>query len=480
MIKVSKNKYCKGWLYKQYYYEDERLQHDFLGLGEKLKNHKYFAREENKDGQANKYTYFYSKEAWDAFKNKGNQLIEKAKGLISNIKDSYDIGLQSIRSTLSTSANTKVSSIKNYLGDVPFRQKFRSLVLDTISKFDGTFGSAKKRIVKNNRSAGIEHGDIIINKGGDTDSGGHKYVGKIKMPPDNKWRYYYTEKALNSAIEQYNYRQADDPYMQKFNSIKGGEHTAHDSKDNGDRVNPGHRASGTYRGVNCIYCTLATELRMRGYDVQAKDVRSIDGRDSIGRTFGIDRSKGAETQRFTVGVMPNYKDKYLSDAEEGKNQPYQTRNAGGVAVRGWEQTYSMTPNESFDQATIMVNTVNNDNVKNIVPAMAATGYALGRDKDDGYTGKVVNAIEKALSDYPAGARGNLSIKWDGGGGHSEYWEKDENGKIVIYDTQGGTMKTDDLAKLIKNSNWLVPIEFMRFDDCAIVDPTVIKQSIEKN
>lgn len=97
---MSKNKYCKGWLYKQYYYEDERLQHDFLGLGEKLKNHKYFAREENKDGQANKYTYFYSKEAWDAFKNKGNQLIEKAKGLISNIKDSYDIGLQSIRSTL--------------------------------------------------------------------------------------------------------------------------------------------------------------------------------------------------------------------------------------------------------------------------------------------------------------------------------------------------------------------------------------------
>lgn len=67
------------------------------------------------------------------------------------------------------------------------------------------------------------------------------------------------------------------------------------------------------------------------------------------------------------------------------------------------------------------------------------------------------AIKKEIEKNPPGSRGDLSVTWKEGGGHSVAWERDNNGKIHIIDTQmsghGGQVEYDlrSMCKEIDNS-----------------------------
>lgn len=87
------------------------LKHGFLG--EMMKGHKYVAREENDNGSKNKYRYFYTEEAWDAFKNAKSSLVEKASSFASGVLSSAQKGFQKLSGLLKGGDGSKsVSDIK--------------------------------------------------------------------------------------------------------------------------------------------------------------------------------------------------------------------------------------------------------------------------------------------------------------------------------------------------------------------------------
>lgn len=424
------------------------LKHGFLG--EMMKGHKYVAREENDNGSKNKYRYFYTEEAWDAFKNAKSSLVEKASSFASGVLSSAQKGFQKLSGLLKGGDGSKsVSDIKNENKEnARSVHKTMRFINELAAKLDGVFGKGYKKVNPTARYTD-KNGDIVTGHNGSTDEKGHKYVGKIRMPPQNKWRYYYTESAFQSAIATYNYRTADDHYMDQFDTLDHG-YSGNKASKQGDFVNPGHKKAGDYRGINCIYCTLATELRTRGYDVQAKDIPSVDNRNTLATTFGLDRP--TKTESFSISVSPDYKGSEYNGAKKEGSKTVVTRTL-----------------------------TNTDHIKDLVPAAYDPDIEIREDgsmKMNAY--KVTRDMTKELeSSFPPGARGNLSIYWNGGGGHSEFWEIDDKGKLHIYDTQSGTeMNEDSLRALVECADPTEAIEFMRFDDCAIVDPTIIKDSIE--
>ena len=63
------------------------------------------------------------------------------------------------------------------------------------------------------------------------------------------------------------------------------------------------------------------------------------------------------------------------------------------------------------------------------------------------------AIKKEIEKNPPGSRGDLSVQWKDGGGHSMAWERDLNGNIHIIDTQfsgHGGQTEYDLRALCRN------------------------------
>lgn len=432
----NKNKICRSYL------GNNDLYHGLLG--EMMKGHKYIAREENDSGSKNKYRYFYTEEALNAF----HSVVDKASSIAQTVTYSVQNGYQKLKNLLSSREGSKTeeeirTQAKENALDI---HRSMRLINTIVAKIDGVFGKSYKKVNTTARYT-ADSGDIVNGSKKDTDSHGFKYVGKIRMPPKNEWRYYYSDDAFKAGIATYNYRKADDSYMDRFDTIDNG-NVGYSARSRGNESNPGHRKDGDYRGINCVYCTLATELRTRGYDVQAKDVPSIDGRFEMSSLFGLERK--TETKTISIRAASDYTEgKYASSVNDGK-------------------------------VTVTRELTDTDHIKNLVPVMFDSGATLSADNEIGVNPSRVakQMTSKIESSFPPGSRGNFSIRWNNGGGHSEFWEIDENGKLHIYDTQGGTEKEDSLESLVKYADPLDVIEFMRFDDCAIVDPTMIKDSIE--
>lgn len=440
MIHGNKNKICRSYL------GDENLYHGLLG--EMMKGHKYIAREENAAGSKNKYTYFYTEEALNAFKSAKNSVVDKVSSITQSVTSSVQNGYQKLKNLFSSREGSKTEEEIKAQAKENARDNHESmrLINQIVAKFDGVFGKSYKKVNTTARYT-ADSGEIVNGSKNDKDSRGFKYVGKIRMPPKNEWRYYYSDDAFKAGIATYNYRKADDSYMNRFDTIAD-DNIGYSTRSRGNDSNPGHRKEGDYRGINCIYCTLATELRTRGYDVQAKDVPSIDSRSTITSLFGLERK--IETKNISIRASSDYTEgKYSSSVNNGK-------------------------------VTVTRELTDTDHIKDLVPAMFDSGATLSADNKVGVNlSRVAKQMaSKIESSFPPGARGNFSIYWNSGGGHSEFWEIDENGKLHIYDTQGGTEKEDSLESLIKHADPLDAIEFLRFDDCAIVDPTIIKDSIE--
>lgn len=82
-------------------------------------------------------------------------------------------------------------------------------------------------------------------------------------------------------------------------------------------------------------------------------------------------------------------------------------------------------------------------------------------------------LNKAIEAYPEGARGNLMVQWNSGGGHSMIWEV-RNGKMVILDGQTNTVydDPDEIDKLLSRTTG--SFEHVRVDNLEI-NPEAIKR-----
>ncbi len=123
---------------------------------------------------------------------------------------------------------------------------------------------------------------------------------------------------------------------------------------------------------NCLYCTLAYDLRRRGYDVSA--------------------GKAADSVRDDILFTILYK---------------------GVTLYG-AKSIDLGPNAT--------------------PVKEYMAHASDPKKWAEGKVKIRDSVMQTLSTFPEGSNGNLSVNWEGGGGHSIAWSR-ENGKSVLRDTQ---------------------------------------------
>jgi len=148
-------------------------------------------------------------------------------------------------------------------------------------------------------------------------------------------------------------------------------------------VNPGYGRPGTK--MNCRRATMAYEMRRRGYDVAA--TRTPTGR---GQTIvGMFNATNPGVNNVSVGQR-GYLTRVLSESvkntRKGTAKPFTEYVKGG---NSWGRVALKPPN-----------------------------------------------VHDHLSKMPVGARGELGVKWLGGGGHSVAWERFKDG-VTVFDTQSG-------------------------------------------
>lgn len=177
------------------------------------------------------------------------------------------------------------------------------------------------------------------------------------------------------------------------------------------RINPNHGDLGTFN--NCRRCTFAYELSRRGFDVQA--TRSISG---TGQTqFGVWNATHDNPLRF--GVLERVH-RFFTDSEFEKFTSAMTKNRG-----------------------------------------VGTPINLGKTTGAERAAKIFQELAK----QPDGARGELSMRWVAGNGHSMAWEI-VRGKPVIFDCQTNTMY-DSIKSLVSKVDNIESPTFLRLDNAEL-------------
>ena len=167
-----------------------------------------------------------------------------------------------------------------------------------------------------------------------------------------------------------------------------------------ERVNPGFKNWDDNTKNNCVLCTMAFELRRRGYDVQAK--KSTEGYDA-----------DELVKDWYVGAKPKTSQGSLTDEQIIERMKY----SGAAYI------------DKASQKTMIANTVNE----------------ITNQKD--------------------GARGQISVTWNGATfGHSVAYAN-EGGKVVIYDTQSNERFEGEKAE--KYLQECSQVSVTRLDNCSI-------------
>ena len=177
--------------------------------------------------------------------------------------------------------------------------------------------------------------------------------------------------------------------------------------------------------VNCRRTTLAYELRRRGNDVVATRTTTGRGQTSSGLYNSI-----TKTDKFVGdGVLSKVKTSFMEDLDKSMGKR------------------TDTPFEDFS----------GDN-----SPFRKAGF-LGENKVE--SGYMSHGIFRDLAKQPDKSRGELSMTWKAGGGHSVAWEI-VKGKPVIFDTQTGEM-FKDLKQFEKYGEHVKDAGFTRLDNKAL-------------
>lgn len=194
-------------------------------------------------------------------------------------------------------------------------------------------------------------------------------------------------------------------------------------------INPNYGAVGTKN--NCRRATFTYEMRRRGYDVKATRTSGGSGQTVAGYQNATTPGKFRSTNKFAlVGRLS--KEAYADSTKTGKPTPLMDLGKNGPSG-------ARNPIPSID-------------LKGKLPKQAM---------------KVVpaDAIHAALSKEPDGSRGELVVKWLGGGGHSVAYEIFD-GKPVIFDTQSGA-KYDSVEAVKAGIGAVESAGFTRLDNIPL-------------
>lgn len=175
-----------------------------------------------------------------------------------------------------------------------------------------------------------------------------------------------------------------------------------------DAINPDYGKPGTT--VNCRRCTVAYEMRRRGYDVKSVKTLSGTGQHEGGMANLIDK----DTQYLRTRIFRKLMDNQDAD---------------------------MTDLTNFLSGSKRIN--------------IDTG-----DKDGIKNSKIL--FKTIMENNPNGARGELNFLWNQNYGHSMAWEIVKN-KLVIFDTQTHEVynNSEDIAKILTQ---VKDLHYLRLDD----------------
>lgn len=322
-----------------------------------------------------KFRYFYDKEEYQRYLNKGKKAVDK---LFGKAKSALD-GLTNKAKQL-TSGETK-SEKKTKAKDIPGKVSDKSI--------NGVFFLIPRKTLK--KAAHWLADKFGFNKDesdgkiSDKPKKDHKYVAKVKTA-NGKYRYFYDQNEYDAYLKRLEYQKDEPGFMKKIRDIAPDD--IFTKEQNMDKVNEDFDPYNPATSENCTNCSAAYELRMRGYDVEAKD------RD--------DKYNGRGDRVYD----------YFEDAEK-------------LYVNGDGSTSKA--NEKFERKVW-----NGDSLSKLDYYKNKKAYEFYTEPQS-YSAK---GLEKAITDNnPPGSRGFIDVTWNGGGGHSIVYEVDNSGKVTIRDSQ---------------------------------------------
>ena len=355
-------------------------------LGKERKDHKYVARVLLKKGSGkkpNQYRYFYDNKSYQEYLSSQKNVDSKST-TISNvfnssktkqqIKESVTKGKsmvntmlnkKSIAEGVSNSSTNRKNEVVNRIA-----QKINDLTIDALKKKDDA----------NRRTATLPNGKRVT---------------------------FNTKDEYDDYKERLEYQKNEPDFMKKVPKIS--DNIAHGKLGDMDKVNETYDPYEDSASKNCANCSVAYELRRRGYDVEAKDNGGENDYNGRGDRF-YDYFENAEV----IGV---YGDggTFIQSEEYTR---YIWKRAFGEKV-GMTENYA---NETYpDDFTF------NDNDYEVT--VCNLPYA-------NYYDYSVESIEKAIkSNNPPGSRGMIDVEWKTGGAHSIVYDVDDKGKVTIRDSQ---------------------------------------------
>lgn len=226
-------------------------------------------------------------------------------------------------------------------------------------------------------------------------------------------------------------------------------------------------AYGTYQSLNSGN---ARRLMVKGKAFMTKD-KSLPWKKNevlANPNFGV----GAIRSNVVARINPNY------GAPGTKMNCRRATMAYEMRRRGYDVVPTLTTNARGQDITGAFNILNPG--ANLVPpgrlgmATRIMGETFKRDKpfsklvkENPMGGKEVFPTEiiKEISSHPNGARGELGMVWNSGGGHSMAWEI-VKGKPVIFDTQNGKV-FETPQEIQKLSNMIMRSTVTRLDNVEL-------------
>lgn len=361
----------------------DELSDILVHWGEK-EDHKYIAKVKRPNG---KYRYFYDREEYMNFLNKGKK---KAENLLGKLKNKAEDVSKKVKSA---SDNDDKKSKGKSLTDKFSNNEAKGVVFlfkrDTVKKavdwMANKFGFSKKDDVDENATIT------------DKEKKGHKYIAKVETS-SGKYRYFYDQDEYDAYIERLEYQKNEPNFLKHLKDIGIDDIFTRD--ENMDKVNELFNPFDEKTSQNCTNCSAAYELRMRGYDVEAK-IR--------------DNKYNGRGDRFWD---------YFEDPEV-------------LCVYGDGSTFAA--DEKFTRKVYDNKLTQKDCDKN----ERETEFYTNKER---YTGE---SIQKAIKDNnPPGSRGMIDVEWKNGSAHSIVYEVNKSGKVIIRDSQ--TYDVYDTTELANN------------------------------
>lgn len=245
--------------------------------------------------------------------------------------------------------------LKNKTAKKPSKSKFSKWVSKGKKKVDKLFfekyRKKKEKEKKKKRQAEIQKKiGIALDK-----LKQHKYIKKVKMP-NGKTRYFYDQDEYAAYQKRLKYQTDEPDFMKKVKKLD--KNTVMSADDDMAATNPKYDRFDDDYSLNCFRCSIAYELRRRGYDVTASKQNSFDqSMDSTGKAFknpktvfikgdGSVKDTLPGSNRYGVGVIPyaasailnsnqSYGGKTVKNALEQNNSP----NSRGIFSVTWKESF---------------------------------------------------------------------------------------------------------------------------------------------